>query len=753
MTQPRFLSRISELLPLAVLAVLSFFTLAKFVLIPYAGFDWTSEGAVSVIFVSQSQTPKLALNDGLVSVGDATWQDFSNHSDILLFDRAAPGQIVPLTVMRDGRPFTIPWVMPGFTLRELEGRATSEWFLPYVFWLAGLFTLLFLRPKDERWRLFIAFNFVTAIWLGAGSSVTQNRLWYGLLALKATVWIAVPIYWHLHWYFPRSLGKLDRRILWMIYAGGFLMAGLEALGLLPRRAYYAGFAAGVLGSLLLLVIHFVLRREQRRDIALVGLAGILALLPSVAMALVGSWVTLPQYLGGASLLALPLLPMTYVYAAYRKQLGGLELRANQAISLYAFLILIGLGWTVAVLPVTMLIATPSGQVLVSVVTAAVIGLVATQGYPRFKHFVESKVFGIAIPPTELIEGYLRRIVMGLDVEALVDLLRLEVMPSLLTRQSALVLLRRSGPQLLYAQGVDAEDVPLTEAVAGLQAEAGQARRADTVNQGLYPWAKLILTLTIDREPMGLWLLGRRDPDDFYSQRDIAILQSLADQTAIALTNMFQAERLRGLYQNNVDQREVERGRLARELHDHSLNELKLLADAVDEEHLTPEFLERYDRIVASQRQIITDLRPVMLSYGLYAAVTGLGEELRGRIKPGLTLMVEVKTSENPASHSETVVLHLYRIVQQACENALRHAQPKTLKLYGEIGSRRVDLTVEDDGLGFDTPTVLREAETGALKHYGIAGMLERASIIKGEVQIQSRVGAGTRVRVIWQAEA
>jgi len=745
-------SRLTEFLPLAVLVVLLLFTLAKFVLIPYAGFDWNSEGAVSSIYVNSDQTPALAIADRLVTIGAATWQDFANRSDILLFDQIQPGEVVPLRILRNGQTLDIAWRLPGFNQAEFWGRTRSEWFLPYVFWLAGLFTLLFLRPKDERWRLFIAFNFVTAIWLAAGSSVTQNRFWLNILILKATVWLSVPLYWHLHWYFPRPLGRLDRRVMWGVYGTGGLLAVLEILQLLPRRAYYLGFAFAVLGSLVLLVVHFVLKRDQRQDITLVGLAGILTLLPVIAMSVVGSFLPLPEHTAGAALLALPLLPLTYIYAAYRKQLGGLELRANRAISLYAFLILMGLAWIVGVLPFTAAAETPGDALIFNILAAMAVGVIASEGFPAFQRFVERKVFGIRLPPSELIEGYLRRIVMGLDPSALVNLLKLEVAPSLLIRQSALIVLQRGGSGAIYLQGVEADQIPAEDDIAGLLAEAGRQRLPSENEPRLGPWVKVIVPLIIDGKPMGLWLLGRRDPDDYYSQRDITTLQSLANQTAIALTNMYQAERLRGLYQNNVDQREVERARLARELHDHSLNELKLLVDSIDEQYLTPEFFERYETIVTSQRQIITDLRPVMLTYGLYAAVTGLADELQGRLKNAIPVTVDISVSESPANHAEAVVLHLYRIVQQACENAIRHARPQRIKLYGKIEADFIDLTVEDDGVGFETKAELSDNTPGAQTHYGIRGMLERATIINAEVAVQSTLGKGTLVRVVWKAE-
>jgi len=66
---------------------------------------------------------------------------------------------------------------------------------------------------------------------------------------------------------------------------------------------------------------------------------------------------------------------------------------------------------------------------------------------------------------------------------------------------------------------------------------------DYLKTGPYPWVRLMLPLKVGEDVLGFWLFGRRDPDDFYSQEELPILKSLADQAAIALSNILQTERL------------------------------------------------------------------------------------------------------------------------------------------------------------------------------------------------------------------
>ncbi|MFM8369106.1 MAG: hypothetical protein ACKOBD_10180, partial [Chloroflexota bacterium] len=99
----------------------------------------------------------------------------------------------------------VQWELPGTNSGEVWEQLASEWPIAYFFWLAGTLTLLFLRPKDDRWLLLSAFNFVTAIWLGVGGGASGYHLFYSALLLRSTIWLSVPVYLHLHWVFPRPL--------------------------------------------------------------------------------------------------------------------------------------------------------------------------------------------------------------------------------------------------------------------------------------------------------------------------------------------------------------------------------------------------------------------------------------------------------------------------------------------------------------------------------------------------------------------
>jgi two-component system sensor histidine kinase DegS len=92
---------------------------------------------------------------------------------------------------------------------------------------------------------------------------------------------------------------------------------------------------------------------------------------------------------------------------------------------------------------------------------------------------------------------------------------------------------------------------------------------------------------------------------------------------------------------------------------------------------------------------------------------------------------------------------VFRIVQQACENAVRHSHAKNIRIGGVLKSDSIFLTIRDDGLGFPAAGSQDLEQLLKQEHYGLVGMYERASIIGADLNIQSERGRGTLVEVVW----
>ena len=196
--------------------------------------------------------------------------------------------------------------------------------------------------------------------------------------------------------------------------------------------------------------------------------------------------------------------------------------------------------------------------------------------------------------------------------------------------------------------------------------------------------------------------------------------------------------------------EAERGRIARELHDDTVQQLIALGQRVERaqrlvERDPPEAVARLGALrteitglVQAVRTIIADLRPPALEeLGLLPAVELLLR--RGGDMPEVKIAVQGSERRlDPQSE-----LALFRILQEAWSNIRRHAEAHHVHLTFDYTVDGLQVMIEDDGRGFTLSTPGR-ARRG---QWGLMGMQERAGLVGGVVQITSEPGRGTRVTV------
>ncbi len=730
-------------LPWVVLAILIIYTYAKFFQHAY-GFAWTSD-TIDYVFINQ-EGPTLMAGDRLVQIGPLSWDAYQGDLRRAFFEDARPGEVAAVVVERDGALLTIPWKLPGPNQGELQSQIFSEWPIAYFFWLTGALTLLFLRPKDERWQLLLAFNFLTAIWLGVGGGASGFHIWYSALVLRMTIWMSVPVYLHFHWVFPRSLGKLPPFMIRAGYGAALVAAIAQGFQLFPSNLYFLGFLAAILGSLVLLVIHAIRQPDVRRDLRPLLVTALFVMVPLFTLAMIQTYYETSSRIGSLGLIPFPLLPLSYLYIASRRQLGDLELRVNRIISIYLFLILLGLAGLILITPTYQKFTSPNAMVIFWLISIVLVTVISTLGFPPFQSFVERRLLGIPHPPDNLQKVYSERIITSVSFPALTKILRDEILPSLLVRQ--FVFLRLDGEPFkpVTAIGVKEEQIPERLALPSLFSQAGRYLPPELSDKSLpLSWVRLALPLKVGDETIGIWLFGHRDPDDLYSQTEIPIIQTLANQTAIAMSNIIQTEHLRAIYQADINRHEQERLHLALNLHDNILNQLAALLMNLDETALTPDFQKAYDILSRRLREIVSELRPPMLNYGLKPAIESLAEALMERRGNDLKVSVTLQADEN--YHNPLIELHVYRMVQEACENSMRHAQARNILISGRLDQKQIDLRVEDDGVGFEAQNGLELEHLIAHRHFGLAGMVERAKLIDAEVKIHSTPGNGTKIQI------
>jgi two-component system sensor histidine kinase UhpB len=195
--------------------------------------------------------------------------------------------------------------------------------------------------------------------------------------------------------------------------------------------------------------------------------------------------------------------------------------------------------------------------------------------------------------------------------------------------------------------------------------------------------------------------------------------------------------------------ESERRRIARELHDEVgqvltavLLQLDRLQRELDERQ-RGEVQEAREAVRASLedvRAIASRLRPEALDdLGLSAALAALTNEVARHA--GVHVERSLATVEPPLLPEEELVV--YRVAQEALTNAVRHGHARRVSLTLASRARAVELTVRDDGAGFEVDA----AADGA----GLRGMRERAVLIDAELDVTSRPGQGTIVRLRMRA--
>ena len=196
--------------------------------------------------------------------------------------------------------------------------------------------------------------------------------------------------------------------------------------------------------------------------------------------------------------------------------------------------------------------------------------------------------------------------------------------------------------------------------------------------------------------------------------------------------------------------EAEKSRLARELHD-ELGSI-LTASKMDVMWVKKRLVGVHDDLVEklnralqnldvgihAKRRIIEDMRPTtLMSFGLTTAA----QELIGKVRERTGWKLDVSLPEEDPALPETMSIALFRILQEALNNAEKYAQAKSVYIRLALTNDAAYLEVKDSGIGFRT-------EFMRPKSHGLSGMRQRVSALGGVFEIHSSPGAGTRIHVM-----
>ncbi|HWM92197.1 MAG TPA: ATP-binding protein [Thermoanaerobaculia bacterium] len=502
----------------------------------------------------------LQVDDRVLAIGPVAHEMYFSSRTVSILDAFGKDGVAPVRLLRKGREMTLMirgQQEPG-KLQEIPAAAI----FPIAFWLMGTVAVLFLRPKDERWLVLVLFSYFTAVWFASGfASVLRTD--YSSVVFHLSIWLFFPLALHLHLLLPSSLLK-PRRRLWLlapVYLAAVVATILDAFVLLGpfRHVYIWTTLAALLASVGLLVLRLFLPIGAASKVAnrvmlyglVLGLAPfflIFAVMPFWMIRLTNLFAdfrAVGPWLLAVSVLSVPILPMSYIYAIYKHHVGALEFRANRLLGLYSFAVLTVTTYVLTLFTVSSRWAPIDVSYVISVLaTSLIFGSLAFLLRGRFQSLVDRHVFGIRHSPDEVIDLVSERIPNAFDRATLARVLTEEILPSLLIRQSALHLLERSpgsGLETLYEQGVPAGDPPAAAELRALLGQSGRYRHPQG-SPSRFEWVRLVTPLTLQGETIGVWLLGRRDPDDHYPSAEIQLLTTVANQIATMVENIRLYER-------------------------------------------------------------------------------------------------------------------------------------------------------------------------------------------------------------------
>lgn len=267
-------------------------------------------------------------------------------------------------------------------------------------------------------------------------------------------------------------------------------------------------------------------------------------------------------------------------------------------------------------------------------------------------------------------------------------------------------------------------------------------------------AQIVAPLKSKNQVQGVLAVATRDLRCFLPE-ELELVTAIGNQIGVAVENARLYDNLRFYVQEITQVQENERERIARELHDETIQMLIVISRRIEVLATLPDqlpkvatrHLESLQELVGDTlsgvRRFVRDLRPPTLDHlGLVAALEGLTGAATEKGEIAAELEVTGRARRLTPEGSE---LTLFRIAQEALNNVRRHSGASRVAVRVEFGPTRVRMVIEDDGCGFNAPERMGDlASSGKL---GLIGMQERARNLSGTLDIQSEPGRGVTIIV------
>lgn len=267
-----------------------------------------------------------------------------------------------------------------------------------------------------------------------------------------------------------------------------------------------------------------------------------------------------------------------------------------------------------------------------------------------------------------------------------------------------------------------------------------------------PGLAMLVPLWIANRMTGLLGLGKRWDEEIFDERDLDIIELIAQQSALFLLTAQQVEQLRQVPGHIALAQESERLKLARELHDtvqQLLGRLPFYLEVSRQtmwttpdkaEQLLDKSILDVEEAARAVRQIRNNLAPSQLEYGLMQPMVGLCEQFERRT--GIQTVWYLHPSVDHVLSLEARHA-LYRVVQQALDNIEEHAQATAVNLTLNYENNRIAFCITDNGQGSSAEQRSQKQGQGA---FGLRSMTARIQTLGGHFEFSSAPGEGSCVQ-------
>jgi signal transduction histidine kinase len=746
-----FIYQSRTLLSVLILLTIGYFLVFARVTLPPLGLflGWHPDTQLVVLPTIEEQYQKyvqpgdvvLAVDGRPVRRGDLTFQ--------------SPVKPVYELTLQRGRETVVQEIVVGES-QLFEFWEISRGVLAVLIWFLGFLTVQFARPQQTPAVIVgLSFQLIAAGIVSPGpSQFGAPGAW---LVGQVLIWFFPLIMLYLS-FFPRytPLGGGSAMLLQvsLVFLSGLaLVAAWEQLLLFPEKslADVVGIRSQtiltvVTGISLITAVFVLLARVmrlpkqsyERRQLIVLFTFLVLAIAPLFFFVIVPVDQTVIfapfPFIYSFFLLA----PAGYFFVLHRQGRLSLDALFSQIVTVVVLVLAVSMAYVTGLVLFETVFQLDANSILQGVVALSLFG-VAMLGQRPVQSYVDLLIYGRDLPGDATLQE-IKACLSGSPEPATVTNVLGKIAAYLQVEQTAVLV--KEGSKYVWLAGNTAPFGAMPPRADSLCLRT----RDPHCLEGLPEWVELSLPISSRGEMLGLLLLSR-PLDGHFNGRQVDLLQNIADILAFSLLVISLVGAIHDLSQRALHDRELQRQRLATEIHNeplHTLTTLMMELQTADMDETVRRTAQTLRKVTRDLRRIMTDLRPSVLKDAVDWIARQVAREFE-ETHSGIVVRLDVAV-KNERQASETTKMAFYYILTEALNNVIKHAQATQVTVMVRYDGEKLKLAVRDNGVG---PGVATRSLTELLRrqHMGVVDMHRWASVGGGTLEIGENEMGGTAVNL------